>query len=104
TDLSRTTLPGTAGQSRTLQWIFLYPIFTQLLLKDHVALGTSRVSNKAGLGKRLLLASVAGLAMIAVIGMAVSFFGNHSLLSEISNTVSQVTTTGKADAARSDLA
>ena len=103
-ELSRTSQPISGGLSRIPQWIFLQPIFSHLLLKDHAALGTSRASNRTSLGQRLVLGAAAALALIAVIGMTVSFFGNQSLISEVNNSIALLTTTGKGDAVRADLA
>ncbi len=69
-----------AGESRkTTQWLFLSHIFSHVILQDRAALGASGTSSRANVLKRVLLATVGALAVIWLIGMIFSFFGNRAL-------------------------
>jgi type VI secretion system protein ImpL len=73
-----------AGESKRItQWLFLSHIFSHVILQDRAALGASGTSSRANVLKRALLASVGALAVIWLIGMIISFWGNRALEQEV---------------------
>ncbi len=78
------TMGGSAGEAKkTTQWLFLSHIFSHVILQDRAALGASGTSSRANVWKRVLLATVGGLAAISFFGMIISYFGNRALVQDV---------------------
>jgi type VI secretion system protein ImpL len=83
-DWQSATQPGAAGGSRKItQWLFLSHIFSQVTLQDHAALEASTSSSRANVWKRVLLATAGALATVCLLGILISFFGNHALQQDV---------------------
>jgi type VI secretion system protein ImpL len=80
---SGTSIEGMSESRRSVQRVFLSHVFSHVLLQDRAALGTSGKSTRGDLGRRILFASIACLALIWIIVTAVSFVGNARLVSAI---------------------
>lgn len=78
-----TSLEGSGEARRSVQRVFLTHVFSHVLLQDRAALGASGKSTRGDLGRRILFASLALLALIWIIVTAVSFGGNASLVSSV---------------------
>lgn len=111
-----TSLENAGEARRSIQRVFLSHVFSHVLLQDRAALGASGKSVRGDLGRRILFASLALLALIWIIVTTVSFAGNASMvssirdagqaLSTVQNTGSQAPTTDslrRLDALRQDL-
>ncbi len=78
------TMGGSGGESKkTTQWLFLSHIFSHVILQDRAALGASGTSSRANVLKRVLLATVATIALIWFLGMVISYFGNRALEQDV---------------------
>lgn len=83
-DWDAVTLGPGAGESRLApQYVFLTHIFSHVLLQDHAALGASAASTKVSFWRRALLATGAAIGVILILAFLISFFGNHSLESDV---------------------
>lgn len=80
---SGTQLEGAGETRKTAQRVFLNHIFSHIVLQDRAALGASGTSTRGDLGRRILLASIAGLAIIWIFALLISFVGNAHLVSEV---------------------
>jgi len=80
---SGTSMEGMSESRRSVQRVFLSHVFSHVLLQDRAALGTSGKSTRGDLGRRILFASIACLALIWIVVTAVSFVGNARLVSDI---------------------
>jgi type VI secretion system protein ImpL len=80
---SGTTLESPGETRKTRQRVFLNHIFSHIILQDRAALGASGASTRGDLGRRILLATVAALAIVWVIALLVSFVGNASLVNTV---------------------
>ncbi|MHB8502843.1 MAG: ImcF-related family protein [Candidatus Acidiferrales bacterium] len=78
-----TSLEGASEARRSVQRVFLSHVFSHVLLQDRAALGASGKSTRGDLGRRILFASVAGLAAVWIIFTIISFVGNAHLVSDI---------------------
>lgn len=78
-----TSLEGASESRRSVQRVFLSHVFSHVLLQDRAALGASGKSTRGDLGRRILFASIAFLALLWVIFTIVSFVGNAALVSGI---------------------
>jgi type VI secretion system protein ImpL len=78
-----TSLEGGSESRRSVQRVFLSHVFSHVLLQDRAALGASGSSTRGDLGRRILFASIACLALAWIIVTAVSFVGNARLVSGI---------------------
>src|SRR5580704_10134835 len=78
-----TSLEGGTESRRSVQRVFLSHVFSHVLLQDRAALGASGSSTRGDLGRRILFASIACLALVWLIFTAVSFVGNARLVSGI---------------------
>lgn len=74
---------GISEARRSVQRVFLSHVFSHVLLQDRAALGASGKSTRGDFGKRILLATLAFLALLWIIFTTVSFFGNARLVSDI---------------------
>lgn len=70
------------GTRKVPQWMFLGHFFSDVLLADRAAMGTSGASTKAGFWRRVLLVSGALLCLVFSIALMVSFFRNRALENE----------------------
>ena len=76
--------PIPAVQPRQVrQTVFLSHLFSDVVLQDRAALGTSRSSSKASFWRRLLLATAIVAFLVLSVGFMVSYFGNRSLELEV---------------------
>jgi len=64
---------------RVPQWVFLNHLFTDVILRDRSALGSSSASVKLNLWRRTLLATAGALGLILAVAWIVSFSGNNAL-------------------------
>ena len=71
--------PQVMGTRKVPQWLFLSHFFHNLLLSDQVAMGASGASTKTSLLRRVVLGSLAGLALLYSIALLVSYSKNHAL-------------------------
>lgn len=71
----------TPGIRRVPQWVFLSHLFSDVILRDHAALGSSGANVKLGFWRRALLISAGALALLLATLWTVSFAGNHALKS-----------------------
>jgi type VI secretion system protein ImpL len=78
-----TALEGVSESRRSVQRVFLSHVFSHVLLQDRAALGTSGKSTRGDLGRRILFASIACLALVWIIVTVISFVGNSRLVSGI---------------------
>ncbi len=71
---------GPVAQPRQVQQtVFLSHLFSEVVLADRAALGTSGASTKAGFWRRLLLALAIVVFLVLSIDFIVSYFGNRKL-------------------------
>jgi len=92
-----TSLDSPAESRKSVQRVFLSHVFSQVILQDRAALGASGSSVRGDLGRRILFASIAFLALVWIIFTIVSFAGNSSLVSSVrsaANDLSSVQNTG----------
>jgi type VI secretion system protein ImpL len=82
--------PRSSGPRKVPEWVFLSQLFNEVILKDRVALSASAFSSRVSLLRRIVLASVIGLALIFAIGFLTSFFGNFLLERRIKQAVDDV--------------
>lgn len=80
-----TSLEGVGESRRSVQRLFLTHVFSHVLLQDRAALGASGQSTRGDLGRRVLFASLACLALIWIILTMISFVGNARLVSAVRN-------------------
>lgn len=73
--------PATGGR-KVPQWMFLGHLFNDVILRDTAAMGASGSSVKSSLARRILMASAAGLCLLACILFLVSFLKNRALENE----------------------
>ena len=66
---------------RVPQWVFLNHLFSDVILRDHSALGSSSASVKLSFWRRLVLATAGTLGLLLLVLWIVSFAGNHTLVS-----------------------
>ena len=82
--------PRSSGPRKVPEWVFLSQLFNEVLLKDRVALSASSVSSRVSLLRRVILASVIGIALIFAIGFLTSFFGNYFMERRVKQAVDDV--------------
>jgi len=73
----------TAGSRKVPQWSFLTQLFNEIIVKDRVALAASGFSSRVNLLRRILLATVALISIVGIVGFLISFLGNHALESDV---------------------
>jgi type VI secretion system protein ImpL len=78
-----TSLEGVSESRRSVQRVFLTHVFSHVLLQDRAALGASGKSTRGDLGRRILFASIALLALAWIIVTVISFVGNAGLVSAV---------------------
>jgi type VI secretion system protein ImpL len=78
-----TSLDSPSESRKSVQRVFLSHVFSHVILQDRAALGASGASVRGDLGRRILFASIAVLALVWIIFTAVSFVGNAELVSSI---------------------
>ena len=72
-----------ATSHRIPQWTFLHGLFRDVLLADHVAAAATAGGSAVQVGRRVLVAAAAVLALVVSTGMLVSFVGNRGLTDEV---------------------
>ncbi|MGD0509290.1 MAG: ImcF-related family protein, partial [Terriglobales bacterium] len=76
--------PANVVRSRRVpEWTFLPYLFSEVILRDRAALGTSSQSSKAFVIRRVLLATLAVLFFCAAIAFLVSFLNNRGLQQDV---------------------
>jgi type VI secretion system protein ImpL len=78
-----TSMEGMSESRRSVQRVFLSHVFSHVLLQDRAALGASGKSTRGDLGRRILFASIACLALAWIIVTMISFVGNARLVSAV---------------------
>jgi type VI secretion system protein ImpL len=68
--------PRLSATRKIPEWLFLSQFFNEVLLKDRVALSASGFSSRVSLLRRVVFASVVGIALVFAIGFSTSFLGN----------------------------
>lgn len=77
-----------SGRTRRIpQWVFLQRLFNEVILSDHVAFQTSAKSSGPAPARRALFAAAAGVSLLFGTAWTVSYFGNRSLLKDVSSAV-----------------
>jgi type VI secretion system protein ImpL len=84
--------PRSSGPRKVPEWVFLSQLFNEVILKDRVALSASAFSSRVSLLRRIVLASVIGLALIFAVGFLTSFLGNFLLEHRVKQAVDDVRT------------
>ena len=74
---------GAVRMRRTPQWLFLGHLFSDVILRDRVAMGASGESLRAEMARRVLIGAGAGVLALTSLGMTVSYFGNRALESRV---------------------
>jgi|CZLA01.1.fsa_nt_gi type VI secretion system protein ImpL len=76
--------PANVVRSRRVpEWSFLPYLFSEVILRDRAALGTSSQSSKTSAIRRVLLATLAVLFFCAAIAFLVSFVNNRGLQQDV---------------------
>ncbi len=76
--------PANVVRSRRVpEWTFLPYLFSEVVLRDRAALGTSSQSSKTYVIRRVLLATLAVLFFCAAIAFLVSFLNNRGLQQDV---------------------
>ena len=70
------------GVRKVPQWMFLGHLFNDIILRDSTAMGASGASVKTSMARRVLLACLAGLCLLYLVALVVSYFNNRSLEQE----------------------
>jgi type VI secretion system protein ImpL len=83
---------------RVPEWSFLPYLFSEVILRDRAALGTSSQSSKANVIRRVLLATLAVLFFCAAIAFLVSFLNNRGLQQDVRTTAKNLAATASAPA------
>ena len=78
---------------RVPEWTFLPYLFSEVILRDRAALGTSSQSSKTNVIRRVLLATLAVLFFCAAIGFLVSFLNNRGLQRSVTSASKALATT-----------
>ena len=83
--------PAPVAQTRKVpQWTFLPHLFSEVILKDRVALGISDSSTQVNVARRIGVAIVAFVALVFCIGFTVSFFSNRSMRQDIASSAAAI--------------
>ena len=72
-----------AGSRKVPQWTFLTQLFNDIIVKDRVALAASGFSSRVNLLRRIMLATVAVVSIVCIVGFLISFLGNHALENDV---------------------
>ncbi len=75
--------PGAGTTRKVPQWVFLRRIFQGVILQDGSAMGMTGSGTQVNLLRRLALGGVAAAAVVAIMGMTVSFFSNRNLQHDV---------------------
>ena len=76
--------PANVVRSRRVpEWTFLPYLFSEVILRDRAALGTSSQSSKTNVIRRILLATLAVLFFSAAIAFLISFLNNRGLQQDV---------------------
>ena len=78
--------PEAAAQPRARrvpQWVFLRRLFSDLILKDSAAFGSSSTSFKTSFLRRVLLSAAAGVGLFLLVAWIVSYSRNSGLEEEV---------------------
>ena len=71
--------PQVGATRKVPQWTFLGRLFNDVILNDREAQVASSSSTKTSMVQRILLGVAAALALFALLGFTVSYFGNRTL-------------------------
>jgi type VI secretion system protein ImpL len=86
--------PGAAAAQlsrKVPQWVFLSHFFSDVLLQDRAAMGTSSGSLKTATLKRVVLASASALCLLLSLALIISFVANRRIASEMADSARTVT-------------
>ena len=76
--------PGNVVRSRRVpEWTFLPYLFSEVILRDRAALGTSSQSSKTNTIRRALLAALAIVFVVLAVAFLVSFLNNRGLQQDV---------------------
>jgi type VI secretion system protein ImpL len=91
--------PAVAQLSRKVpQWVFLSHFFSDVLLQDRAAMGTSSGSMKTATLKRAVLLAASALCLLLSLALIISFVGNRRIAAELAESASVMTSSSPADA------
>lgn len=97
--------PTSGAQSvqtrRVPQWVWLWTLFNEVILRDQEASSASAQSAGGDKARRLLLAAGAALALLLTMAWTISYFNNRSLQGDVSEAVRGI---GGVQPAGTDLA
>lgn len=79
---------------RVPQWVFIQRLFNEVILADQTAFRASSMSVGTNVGRRALMATAAGLALLIATGFTVSYVKNRSLQKEVSEAVAGIGAAG----------
>lgn len=79
-DVAAAPAPAT---KRVPQWVFVNRLFSEILLADHVAMGTAASSTTTSLLRRILLFTAIAACVICAVGFTVSYINNRELQSRV---------------------
>ncbi len=65
------------------QWVFLSHLFSDVLLQDRAAFGTSGASTKVNFWRRWVLTSAVAVSLVLITGFTVSFFSNRAMVARV---------------------
>ena len=82
-DVAEAQRLGGSETRKILQWVFLPQLFREVLFHDSIALTTSSLSTRIGLGKRFLLAGAMGVFLTLTVGFTVSSIRNKRLENQV---------------------
>lgn len=88
-----TSLDSPAETRKSIQRVFLTHVFSHVILQDRAALGASGSSVRGDLGRRILFAGLALLALIWMIFTLISFAGNANLVSSVRDAANDLAST-----------
>lgn len=80
-----------SGRARRVpQWVFLQRLFNEVILADQAAFQTSARSAGPAPARRAALAGAAALSLLLGTAWTISYFGNRSLVKEVSSAVAGI--------------
>jgi type VI secretion system protein ImpL len=83
--------PGESGRTRRVpQWLFLGHLFSDVLLPDRAALGSTGQSAHKELFRCILIATAGGLLLLWASMLTISFFGDRALENRVSDAVNGI--------------
>lgn len=67
------------GGRRVPEWVFIRPVFRDVILRDHVAMGITSGGTRVNLLRRALLVAAAAVCLVFAGGFTVSYLNNRGL-------------------------